>query len=330
MISDITIIFVLLCCSAFFSGSETAIFSLSRVEFHRLMESGTRSSKNLIAALKKPRETIVTILLGNEFVNVSISIVAASLINRMFRSSVEAETFFSVLVITPVVLIFGEILPKNLSLRHAMPVSQAVIWPLRIFHYAVSPLRVILSSFADFIVNLFGGQSATTSHSFMEADYRRLVDMGQREGAIDSEESEMIHNVFEFTDKVVADILTPADRVFSLPVDVKYESMLEKIRTAQFSRIPFYEGDKSNIVGIFHVRDLMSIHSEKKSGKRTEIKNRLHPALFASSKMPLEDLLREFQRAQLHMAIVKDDSGNIVGLVTMDDLLEELFGEIED
>ncbi|HQC50765.1 MAG: Hemolysin C [bacterium ADurb.Bin270] len=330
MISDITIIFVLLCCSAFFSGSETAIFSLSRVEFHRLMESGTRSSKNLIAALKKPRETIVTILLGNEFVNVSISIVAASLINKMFRSSVEIETFVSVLVITPVVLIFGEILPKNISLRHAMSVSQVVIWPLRIFHYAVSPLRVILSSFADFIVNLFGGQSATTSHSFMEADYRRLVDMGQREGAIDSEESEMIHNVFEFTDKVVADILTPADRVFSLPVDVKYESMLEKIRTAQFSRIPFYEGDKSNIVGIFHVRDLMSIHSEKKSGKRTEIKNRLHPALFASSKMPLEDLLREFQRAQLHMAIVKDDSGNIVGLVTMDDLLEELFGEIED
>jgi len=330
MISDITIIFVLLCCSAFFSGSETAIFSLSRVEFHRLRESGTKSSRILIAALKKPRETIVTILLGNEFVNVSISIVAASLINRMFSSSVEAETIISVLIITPVVLIFGEILPKNLSLRHSRSVSQAVIWPLKIFHYVVGPLRVVLSAFADFIVGMFGGKSPSSGHSFMEADYRRLIDMGQREGAIDSEESEMIHNVFEFTDKVAADILTPVDRIFSLPVDVGYDRMIEEIRSTQFSRIPFYDGDKENIVGIFHVRDLMSVHSDKKSGRLADMRSRLHPALFASSKMPLEDLLKEFQRTQLHMAIVKDDSGKIAGLVTMDDLLEELFGEIED
>jgi len=329
MIPLFFILIVLLCCSAFFSGSETAIFSLSRLDIHKLRESKSSSARRLVAALKRPRQTIVTILLGNEFVNISISIVGAAIINRLFRSSVESETLIAVAVITPLVLIFGEIIPKNLSLRHATVFSQVMIWPLRVFHFVVAPLRIVLTWFADITVRIFGGSLDKSEPMVREEEYRRLVDIGKKEGAIDEEERELIHNVFEFTDKVAKDIMTPAEQIFTLPTDLPYELVIEEIRSTQYSRIPFHEGEALNIVGILHIRDILPIHTKKMAGEEIDLMDELIPALYVGRTTPLEKLLKEFQRTHVHMAIVKDGD-SVSGLVTMDDVLEELFGEIEE
>lgn len=329
MLPLIVLLIILFLCSAFFSGSETALFSLSRVELHKFRESRSRSAKNLVKALKKPRQTLVTILLGNEFANISISIAGAAMINRLLQSSVESETLIAVATITPLVLVFGEIIPKNLSLRYAKQLSQMMIWPLKFFHDLITPIRVVLTWFADEMVRLFGGSAEAVDGMIMEQEYRRLIDLGRKEGVIVEKERELIHNVFEFSDKVVRHIMTNAERIFLLPIDLPYESLMDEIKSTQFSRVPFYDGDRSNIIGVLHVRDLLPFHRRRRGGEDVDMRDQLNPPLFVGPDTPLETLLREFQRTHVHMAIVRDGEA-VRGLVTMDDVLEELFGEIEE
>lgn len=330
MISLVALILIFLCCSAFFSASETALFSLSSVHVHKLKKSKKRSAEMIVAALKRPRDTLVTILLGNELVNISISIAGAAIISRIVKLPVETGTLVAVAAITPIVLIFGEILPKNISLRNASTLSHVIIWPLRFFHGAVTPFRVILTWIADRMVRIFGGGKEPFQAVIMEEEYRRLIDLGRKEGVIVEEERELIHNVFDFSDKVVRDIMTPADKIFMLPIDTPYDRMVAEIKNADFSRVPFYDGDRSNIAGILHVRDLQRLHRGILAGNVLNLKDYLNPPLFVECETPLEHLLKGFQRTQMHMAFISGDDGAVKGIVTMDDVLQELFGEMKD
>jgi putative hemolysin len=188
----------------------------------------------------------------------------------------------------------------------------------------------VLTWFAKRMVVLFGGDLERDEPMVMENEFRRLVDIGRREGAIEEEEREIIHKVFEFTDKRVGDIMTPVERVFMLPVDMPYDRLMEEIRSTQFSRVPFYEGDRRNVIGILHVRDLFSFNMRRKVGDEVGIRTLLRSVIIVDMKAPLENLLGEFQKGRAHMAIVLDEGGHIKGVVTMDDVLEELFGEIEE
>jgi CBS domain containing-hemolysin-like protein len=329
MLPLVLLILILLCCSAFFSSSETTLFSLSKVDIYRFKESKDKSSRMVVSALKRPRETLVTILLGNEFVNICISIVGASIIDRLFLASVERELLIAVVMVTPIVLVFGEIVPKNFALKWALHIVKIWIWPLRVFYWFVSPLRVMLTKIADGMVRLIGGSSGGNDAMIMEEEYRKLVDLGSKAGAIDAEERDLIHNVFEFSDKVASDIMTRAENVFTLPVNVPFEEMVLGMRENQFSRVPFFEWDTSNIVGVFHIRDLMPLHRKVLSGAQFDIRDYLLPPLFVRPETPLEDVLKDFQRTQIHMALVRDDDGKFLGLVTMGDVMAELFGDID-
>lgn len=323
------ILIFLVCCSAFFSGSETAIFSLSHAKRHSITRRGTSSSNLLAKCIEKPRELLVTILLSNEFINVLISIVGASIIDKVLPFSVEVKTIAAVVIITPIVLIFGEITPKNFALHYANVIAPIIIWPLSFIHRAVKPLRVLLTKIADRIVRYFGGDPSFLEPMIMEDEFRRLVDLGKREGVIIEEERELIHNVFEFGDKVAVDIMTPANKLFSLSIDLPYERIIEDIRSVQFSRVPFYQSDPENIIGILHVRDLFALHRKVLAGEKASLRDVLRPPIFIAGNTPLESLLREFQKTRMHMAIVKDDHNQLKGLVAMHDVLEELFGEME-
>ena len=320
----------LILCSAFFSASETALFSLSRVQVHRLREVGGGTAERIIALLKSPRETLVTILFGNELVNISMSIVGAAIVDRVFDLGTRAETLLAVAMVTPIVMLFCEITPKNVALRFAEQTAGVVALPISFFARVISPLRSVLTWFARKTVVLFHGTMENGEPMIMEEEYRRLVDIGRKEGAIEEEEREIIHNVFEFTDKRVKDIMTPAEKIFSLPIDLSYERLMEELASTQWSRVPFYEGEKSRIIGILHVRDLFTFNMRKKTGEASELRSFLREPLFVAQATPLEELLREFQRTRMHMAIVVGDMGELKGLVTMDDVQEELFGEIEE
>ncbi|MFH1831139.1 MAG: hemolysin family protein [Pseudomonadota bacterium] len=328
---SLAIIFILLmCCSAFFSSSETALFSLSQVQVHQFSEKGGRSGKKLLALLMKPRDTLVTILLGNELVNVSISIVGAAIISRTIRLGVESQTFLAVAIITPIIMIFCEIVPKNIALRFASPLAKKFVYPIHIFYRLIKPIRIILTAIAGRMLRLFRGTTEEEGLMIMEEEYRRLVDMGRKGGAIEEEEREIIHKVFEFTDKRAGNIMTPVERIFALPIDMPYERLMEEIRSTQFSRVPFYEGSRSNFIGILHVRDLFSFNMRRAAGEDAQLRSLLREPLFVKQNAPLEDVLKEFQKGRMHMALVMDDAGKFMGLVTMDDVLEELFGEIEE
>lgn len=328
MLPSVVLIIILLCCSAFFSGSETAIFSLSHIKVHQLRESKRLAGRMLAAALDRPRELLITILLGNELSNVSLSIVSAALIARMFAKGAVVEAIISVALVTPLVLILGEIIPKNLALKFAPSYAQTTIIPLKLFSTFVYPVRVVLTAVANLVITLFGGK--TPEHPIiMEQEYRKLVDLGRREGVIIEEEREIIHSIFEFSDKVVSSIMTPAEHIFSLSVDAPYERMLDEIKSHRHSRVPFYTGDRNNIVGILHVRDLFAFDRKRSAMGEGNIRTLLRVPLFVSPDHKLEELLKNFQEKRMHMAVVRGSGEIVEGIVTMDDVLEDLFGEIE-
>lgn len=328
MFSLILLMLLLIACSAFFSGSETALFSLSRVQLHRFRQVRAASAAKLVDGLRSPRKMLITILLGNEFINVSFSIVGAAVISRLLPLSVEGQTITAVAILTPLILVFGEIIPKNVAFRYATTIAPVIIWPLHAFQRLVHPLQRALAWIADRAVVLTGGHPERAEPMIMEQEFRKLVDLGSKEGVLVEEERELIHNVFEFTDKVVADIMTPMERVFALSIDLPYERVIEDIRDVQYSRIPFTDGP-GEAVGILHVRDLFTLHRRKLAGEVLNLRDFLHLPLFIDPATPLERLLQEFQRTQMHMAIVRGADGTLQGVVTMDDVLEALFGEME-
>lgn len=328
MMSMVLLIALLLCVSAFFSASETALFSLSRTELHAMGESDRRTAHMIVESLRNPRSILITILLGNELTNVSISIIGAALIARTFSVGAVAETLVAVAFITPAVLIIGEIIPKNLALRFATHYALFAIMPLKFFSAVTRPVRTVLTAMADAFIRLLGGR-VTDRPMIMEHEYRQLVDLGRREGAIIETERELIHNIFEFTDKTVASIMTPADRLFSLPIDMDYEEMLKKLDENRYSRVPLYAGNPNNIVGILHLRDIFAFDHQRRAGGEQDIRSVLIDPIFVGPAERLEDLLHRFQKQRVHMAIVVHPDDTVAGVVTMDDVLEDLFGEIE-
>ncbi len=331
MFELVVIFMVLLCFSAFFSGSETVFFSLSEVELHQFGESGSRSKRNVVLALARPRQILVTILLGNELVNVAIAVTGAAIVARMIIADMELQALIGVAAITPVILVFGEVVPKSVSLHFAPLLAPIIIWPLALFAQIVRPIRAVLGAFADAIIRLFGGDADVGTPIIMEDEFRRMVDIGSRDGVIEEEEREIIHKVFEFTDKRTCDIMTPIDQVFMLSIELPYERMLEELRSTQFSRVPIIEGgDRANVVGILHLRELFGFDRRRRAQVPGDFRSILLQPLFVSEVTPLETLLREFQRTHMHMALVKGQDEVLVGIVTMDDVLEELFGELEE
>lgn len=326
----IILLLFLFLSSAFFSGSETVLFSLSAIQLQKFKESRKKSLRNLTKLLKEPRKILATILLGNEFSNVAISIVIASLVyDCAGELGFEISSLISIAVTTILILIFGEIVPKNIAIRSATVLAPIVVVPLKQFYRIVNPARSILSSLADVIIRLFGGDPAKQQSMVLEEEFRYLVDLAHKSGEMEEEEREMIHKVFDFGDKVVGDIMTEANSIFSLESGTKYDDLLVNLKATQYSRVPIYKDKKDNIIGILYLKDLFRYHKKASSVTNSSIADILRPTLFVGMQDKLEHLLDKFRSEKIHMAIVMDGNKKIIGLVTMDDVLEELFGEME-
>jgi magnesium and cobalt exporter, CNNM family len=320
---------ILLSCSAFFSASETALFSLSRVQIHRFRESKSHVAAKLVEMLRTPRHTLVTVLLGNEFANVAISIVGAAIISRAIPCSVEAKTVIAVSIITPIIMIFGEMIPKSIALRSAPQLAPIFAEPIHLFYHLITPLRRALSWISNRVVALVSGEAQAEGPMIMEEEFRRLVDLGSKRGVIVEEEREIIHNVFAFTDKTAGNIMTKGDQLFALSIDLAFDEVLAHIKGQPFNRIPFYEGERSNIIGVLHVSDLFSFQMRRAEGRGGELRALLRKPVFIRERTPLEEVLKGFQQMQVHMAFVVREGAGVVGVVTMHDVQEELFGRME-
>lgn len=326
----------LLVLSAFFSGSETALFSLQPLDRRTMSE---RNARPVEALLERPRRTLASLLIGNEFVNVLLSTVTAGLVMRLFPD----RPWINIVVLTPLLLLFGEVLPKTLALQLNRRVAPLVAPPLLIFARVVTPLRWVITRIADAALVLTGGTRAAGQAAVREAHLRVLVAQGRKAGAVLPMEEEMIKKVFDFGDLTVSRLMTPRPDVFSLSLATDWPDLIDQIRDHSCSRVPIWEGRPDNIIGILLIKELLphlATRFRDGGGEQgdpralpltpRQIHKLLHPAHFVPTTKRAEDMLADFREHRFHLAMVVDEHGNVVGLVTLDDLLAELVGELLD
>jgi putative hemolysin len=334
--------FALLVGAAFFAGSETALFSLSRVQKEALGRREDRVTQRVLALLGQPRRLIVTIIVANELINIANSSLSATMTAYLLPNlSERARVAVATAAIVPLILVFGEMAPKSLALRIGERWARLVSGPLVVVQYLITPVRVLLGLVSGGVLALFGAHRQTVEAGVREEEFRALVDVGSEEGELQVAERRLIHNVFEFGDTPVGKVMTPADQVFALPYEMPLGRMVEAIAEQHFSRVPIYRSSRLDaktraagkkppleVVGIIHAKDLVTYASKGLEGHT--VQDLLHPPFFVPRTTTCDRLFREFQRRKTHIAMVVDEYGRLLGLVTMEDLLEELFGEIGD
>lgn len=337
----------LLALSGFFSSAETALFSISSVQQLRLAEEGHPGATRLRQLLARPRRLIATIFIGNELVNVGASALMASLTSRHLgqRSEVVVAVVSTVISVM-LILLFGEIVPKNLAARVPERWALAATRPIAAVAWLMAPLRLLIERIADAVVYLVGDRQRPTGQraGVSEGEFRAMVDVVSAGGELDRREMQLIHNVFDFGERRVADVMTPAARVFALPDDLSLSEVIARVRASRYSRIPVYHGTRDRVVGILLAKDLIPPLHAQELGPRLPssgaderapawmvgLQRWLRPPYFVPRATKCQQLLHEFRRRRGHQAIVVDEYGRFSGLVTMEDLLEEMFGEIRD
>ncbi|HDH86893.1 MAG: HlyC/CorC family transporter [Deltaproteobacteria bacterium] len=328
-------IIILLLLSGFFSSSETAFFSLSKVRLHRRkIRKGSRF-KYIINLLKAPSTFLTTVLIGNEIVNICISVVAAALVYSLTKDIISNQflPFFSMAVTVPVLLLFGEIIPKTIAVKFPEKIACFNSYPLYLFSRAIVPLRHVLNSAAKVFIRLFvkdPTKQPLDSATIDEGIFKSMVDIGSKEGTIEPGERDLIHKAFHLDDISISDIMIPRDRIAAVPQDISEESLMEIIETKKFSRYPVFKKSIDHITGFVHAKDLLRLKGSASRKKFPTIKSILRKPTFISEGRNALSVLIQFQKNKSHIGIVTNSHGKTVGMVTLEDILEELFGEIMD
>jgi CBS domain containing-hemolysin-like protein len=309
--------------SAFFSSAETAFSSLSMHRMESYAEQKRNGAEKALLIAKNFEITISTILLGNNIVNIAMASIATMICITMFG---DIGALVATAISTVVVLIFGEVLPKNYAKIHpeefAMKVSLPMYVLIKLLKPASFPL-VLLNRTAQKVYSDKDKNITVTEDELM-----KLIDSAEEEGIIEESESDLIKSALEFDEKTVDDILTPRTDVIAIDAEDSMDEIKEVLFTEKFSRVPVYEDSIDNVVGILSERDLLT--AIVKGEDVSDIKKFTKEAYFVSKSMKINNLLDELQRQQIHMAIVVGEYGGTVGLVTMEDIIEELVGEIYD
>ncbi|MBC8443966.1 HlyC/CorC family transporter [Candidatus Woesearchaeota archaeon] len=305
--------------SAFFSSSEIALISLNKLDVRHLLEKKGKGAETIAKLKKDPHRLLINIAIANNIVNIFATSFATAVAIKLFGSyGVGIATG----VMTFLVLTFGEIIPKTLATKNAESIALSVAKPIYLIGIILTPIIKFFDGMTHLITK--GGVDKKVT----EEEIKTLIAMGEEEGAIEKVEKEMIHNIFTFNDIDVWEVMTPRTEIFALDFDVELKEVISTIKNTGFSRIPIYEKRIDNIKGILYVKDLLSyINHNKPKVKLNEI---IRPAFFIPRNKRIDNLLKEFQNRKTHIAIIVDEHGGVEGLVTLEDLLEEIIGEVYD
>lgn len=321
---QIMLLIILLILSGFFSASETALMSLSKIRIRHMVDEGIKGAKLLEKLLEDPNKLLGGILIGNNIVNIGASSLASTLAYRIFGDSGVAVATG---IMTILVLIFGEITPKSLAKQNAEKISLLVAPIINLVVIIFKPLVWLFSNVSGLIIKLFGGDLSKTEPFITEEELKTMVDVGEEEGVLEVEEKEMIFNVFEFGDLQVKDIMVQRVNVVAVNVTSTYEEVLKVIKDEQFSRIPVYNESIDDIVGVLNVKDLILLESDKENFDVTKY---MREPFRTFEFKKITELFSEMKTTRNHIAVVLDEYGGTVGIVTIEDLIEEIVGEIED
>ncbi|MBK9517215.1 MAG: HlyC/CorC family transporter [Anaeromyxobacter sp.] len=318
--------------SAFCSGTETALTALGDARARQLRESGGRRARLLGLWVEHPERVLATLLIGNTLVNVGAGALAGSVAVDLLLghpSWSEATTVAVATAVTTVVVLFlGEIIPKTVAKRHPVQVSMAMIPLVQAVTFVMWPISSATTRATSAVVKLFGGGSgATPAVTSEEIEY--LIEMGTREGVLDEVKEELLNSVLEFADRVVKEIMIPRTRMVAIDRTAAPEELLRVVTENPYSRMPVYEGSVDNVVGVLMVRDIVS---ELRRGPIAAVRldGHLKAPFFVPEQMKISRLLKEMQRRHVHLAVVVDEFGGTSGIVTLEDVLEEIVGEIQD
>lgn len=320
---QLILIIVGILLSAFFSSSETALTSTNVFKIRQMEKNGVEKAPLVRNLVDNIGSVLTTILIGNNIVNIVTTTIATIFFTEVMgpRGAV-----ISPIILTIVVLIFGEVTPKNIASANSEQLALRVARPIKILDVILKPINFLLGKITGAITKIFVAEE-NDSNLVTEEDLKTIVDVSEEQGVINNEESEMINNVFEFGNSYVSDIMTPRTNMEAINLSSTEEEINEILKGANHSRIPVYGKNIDNIVGILHMKDIVSAVAD---GRNIDIEEIIRPAFYVYDNMHILDLFTNMRAENVSLAIVIDEYGGTSGLVTIEDIVEELVGEIDD
>ena len=302
------------------------MFSLNPIRIRHLEKAGSHTAQIVATLLDHPSKLLVTILIGNEVVNIFASSTAASVCVRLFGE--QAGPVVATVGMTLLLLIFGEVTPKTFAVQNPQKYAFFVCRPLLFFSKIIFPLRIILTGIADTILRLIGGSRKSHERLLTGQEFRTLLDVSEREGVVEAAERKMIDNLFDFSEMSVKEIMIPRTDMFCFSLNDTFDEIIEKCRTELYARVPVFHETLDDIAGIVYVKDLLPQIQSNHNG--FHLNDVLREAYFIPETKKIQELLKDFQNKKIHIAIVVDEYGGTAGLVCLEDILEEIVGEISD
>ncbi len=328
---DVALIVILIAMSAFFSASETALTSANRIRLKSMADNGSRAAARTLKILQKYDKAVTTILIGNNIVNIACSSLATLLTIRLISEAFGADagnqygSLVSTIATTVVVLIFGEVMPKSIAKDHAEGVSMGVSAVITFLMIIFTPFSAFFIGLKNLAAKLFRSKQSV---SVTEEELMAIIDEIEDEGVLEQQESDLVRSALQFDEITVDEIVTPRVRIVAVDVSESADKIFEMFMGEQYSRMPVYEKTLDNIVGVINQKDFFKAYDER--GDDITVRDLIQETIYFPCMLKISEVLRTMQKKKCHMAVVLDQHGGTLGIVTMEDLLEELVGEIWD
>jgi len=317
--------FIALTFAALFAFLETAFTALRLFKLKELAVTVSKYKSLFISWEKNPQRILITILIANNFAHVLSSVIISNVLQRYMGPWGLAV---GVAVATTMILIFGEIIPKSFAKTHHEKLFSSFLWLINILYHLEYPFVTLLLHIANFIFSQIGGSHVLEKQDIVsEKEIEFLIDYSDEKGIMETEKTEMLQNIFSLGQTAVREIMIPKNDIILFDANMESEKAIEMFCSSRYSRIPVFEGDDDNIIGIIHQKDVFDMLYKS---KEKDLKKLIRPVLFVPETQKINQLLSEFLKKQLHMAIVIDEYGSVAGLATLEDILEEIVGEIAD
>ena len=330
-ITQLICLIILLLLSSFFSSAETALTTVNKIRMRTLSESGNKKADRVLRVTDNSAKMLSAVLIGNNIVNLSASSLATTLAVKIFGS---VGAGIATGILTFLILIFGEVSPKTLATIHADKISLKISGIIEFLMFIFTPLILVINTFSMGFLMLLGVNPNDKDKAITEEELRTIVDVSQETGVIEDEERTMIHKLFDFGDAEAKEVMIPRIDMIFVDVNSTYDEVIEIFKEYKYTRLPVFEESTDRIVGVLNIKDLLLLNDNKDSEaeyrENFDIRNLMREAYFTFEHKNTADLFIEMRKSSLSLAIVLDEYGSTAGLITLEDLLEEIVGEIRD
>ena len=323
---QIIILVTLLFMSAFFSASETSLMSLSKIRLRSMVDFGVKGAERVERAVSSSGKLLGSVLVGNNLVNIAMSSLATALAIKL-AGDTGGVIFATTAIVTIAILIFGEVTPKTYAAKNPERLAVLVVRPITFFVYLFRPIVFFINLITNLIIKLTGVEKSKAGYAITENELITMVNVSHEEGIIEAGEREMIHNVFDFSDNTAKDVMTPRMDMTSITVNATYSEVFQLFKAERFSRVPVYEENIDHIIGVLHFKDFVFSAVDNEN---FNVKDILRHPYFSYESKPTSELFAEMRKNSILLAIILDEYGGTSGLVSIEDLVEEIVGDIAD